>query len=685
MNAKVLFAVLSLVLLTGAASAYSMQGIDTLLQGYSVPASTVGALHPVSLNYSGSQYVALYKNSTLYFVINVTSPGSYSVVLNATSIFDIIRNYTLSTAISQVNFTALSAQMKKFQASSASTINDCLYETGLSTGTTCSLSNYCQSCQFIPNCKNVLDATDGPSGPVGVGITQFENQYGALNASFNTFYSSVSQASSGGVSSALSKISAAVFNISSISRIIYMNPIFPPTANITPNLLTNCVYYANPASAPWYCTALGYCGNLNYNYSILTSIQGRLSGINALPISDAQILSLAQNTSAIENVYVYPVLSKQKKAQLGQIENTTLRGYGSLVNGSSALLIHVSNAMLRSALLSIESTYQNVTNNFVNLNLTKEDQTLALQMASLTSAYAKVNASYSGIVSVASNNTAKVIALQTTGQSQDITTLAFNEFALNGAVAASNITNLTSLRNSVNAISTALKKYSIYPISLVELARAIDGPFIRAIVPLIGLSYQSSVGLAPALGALLSLIIGIILLVLLVIERARLQSHHKVVLNSKTRGNWRKVFALAIIAVFVYVFATYALLSSANASAPLSAFQGAYGASNTVVLAINGTPTHTEATCAGKLNVQALALNKNVIVASLSNGTCQVGSLKVTIGQCMNGYAAKNEPVVIFTNGTRANLGVYSLYGTTLYLGGNDTEWSPCYATSLTR
>lgn len=669
-----------LLLLPFATSAYSLPEVNSLLASYNVPGAVISSLQPIPMSYAGNQYLGMYNDSYPYFIVNLT--GAYSLVINTTAIYNIIRNYTINVSLSQANFTQLHDQMALYMQSSSGPVNDCLVETGLSTGATCTLDNYCSSCQFIPNCKSVLDATHGPSGIFGTGIMQFASQYASLNASYTTFIQSTSNVTKSNVLVGLDNANKAFANISNLTQTMYQNPLFPPTANVTPNVIAGCASYINQSIAPWYCNSLGYCQSLSYNYTKLAYISILLDNLNLLPLSNSQIFSLAFNVSANESVYAYPILSKERLAMLNATLNKTVPDYDNLVNGSISLLGHVKNATLKSQLTALVNNYNNITVNYFYANFSQANITLATQYAALETTYHAVNSTYSDIVSRASNNTAKILELQLysgSAISSQISDLALAQLSINAQIAAGGLTNLLLLDQQLSALSAKVSQYSTSPITLNEIARAIDSPFIRGLASSLGLTYAGGVGMAPLLGSLLSLIIGIFVLAALFFSRSYLKLHHRIVLNKRTEQNWHRIFLTIGILIFLYVIVTYFLLAGASASAPFSSFQSAYSSSSYVVTAINGTPTLGTLTCASKIGAVAATQNKTSVVAQFTNGECKVGNSTSTVDDCLNFYAKANIPVIVLTNSTHSSLSLYSLYGTVLHVSGNDTVMNDCY------
>ncbi|MDE1874247.1 MAG: hypothetical protein KGI04_03985 [Candidatus Micrarchaeota archaeon] len=684
--------------LSFASGAYSLPAVNSLLASYNVPGAVISTLSPVGFAYSGGSYVGMYNDSYPYFIVNVTDSKSYSLVLNSTAIYNIIRNYTLTASLSRVNFTLLNKQMQLYEASSAAPLADCAVETGLTSGVGCTVANGCQSCLFVPLCRCDLTGTSCPatagqtppgggvSGVFGQGVVKFAVQYPWLNASFSAFLNASTNVTKSNVLENVATLNAAFLNITNLTYTISENPIFPPTANVTPNQIAGCASYINQTIAPWYCSALGYCGGTSYNYTRLAYISTLMGNLNTLAFSNQQIFALASNVSANESTYAYPLISKQRLAVLNALLNSTVPGYSALVNNSAALLLHVNNATLSSQLNALVSNYDNLTTNFFYANFTKANITLTTQYAAVEATYRSLNATYSDIISAAKNNTARVIEIQFSSSaysSPQISSLALAQLALNAEIAAGGLSNLTHLDAQLHALSAQIDRYSIAPLTITDIARGIDAPFIRGLASTLGLSYPSAVSSAPLLGAILSLIIGVVLVVGLFFARSYLRLHRRLRTDSRTERNWRTIFVILGVAVFVYFLATYSLLSGANTSAPFGAFKSAYAASSYVVVAINGTSTVNELTCASTISSRALSANKTAVVATFSNGLCKTGNSTSTVDDCLNFYAKANIPVIELTTSVHSGISLYSLYGTLVSVAGNDSTMNSCYVAML--
>jgi hypothetical protein len=693
---------LVLMLLISITHAYSTSSVKSLLSSYSVPSAIINSLTFTNISYMGSNYAALYQGSSLFMVVNVTG-SQYSVLLNASQIFNVIKGTTLQNSLSSTEFKSLAAMMHQYQNSSIAPVSDCLNLTGLSRGFSCTLANMCESCRFVPACGsytgNPLYATGGPTGIFAQGIMQFESSYSSLNSSFNTFYSTLNSMNASSAASGVVSLGTAFGSISNITSSLYKNPIFPPLANITSQQFAICSAYmgggtysvnVSAPGAPWYCNAIGYCPYLSYNYTLLGQLDSRITAIMQLPITNQQIMGVAKNASNNAGAYVAPIVGKQKTAELNQIFNTTLLGYPAVVNGSQALLNHVSNQTLFNSLSAMASLYSNVTSNYLSMNLMSANRSLALSFTTLKNAYDKVNSTYSSALNLANNNTALIIEAQLNSRSanQQELDLAYIELAYNNAING-RISNLTYLTNELSLMAQdaqSLYSGSLPLLSATELSRAIDGQFVKVLAPSLGLNYATAVALAPALSSLLSLLIGLLVLGVVSLFYLRLKAKRKLALSHRTRRNWHRVFVIVLVAILIYVIVTYAYASGANAFAPSSAFSGALHGSKFLVIEVNGTSTTSEIACANLLMQKAKSLLKQPVFAYVSNGVCSIGNATTSLSSCMTLFSSNNMPVIVLTNSnSETGMSIYSFYGTYLSVTGNSTYMQSCYPALLLR
>ncbi len=208
---------LLLCILTVSASA-SSNTVVSLLQSYNISSSAINSLTSVNISYRGASYTELFKGSNPYLLVNTTNPRSYSFVLSANSIAEIIRNNTIGSSIASLNLGQLAGEMTSYLSSSSAALSDCLTETGLNRqGSSCTVANNCESCTTVPACNLDLQQLGGPTSPLGLGIMQFESQYGQLNSSASAFERSSSNVTAANLAATVAVINSAFSNISSIS------------------------------------------------------------------------------------------------------------------------------------------------------------------------------------------------------------------------------------------------------------------------------------------------------------------------------------------------------------------------------------------------------------------------------------------------------------------------------------
>lgn len=696
------FALFSLAILAllGINAAYSMGSVNSLLLSYNVSNSIIGSLSPQNITYLSDNYVALYSGTTPTFLVNVSS-SPYSIVLNATSAFNIIKPSVLSTSLSSANWPSFLGQIKNYEASSAGPLSDCLNETGLSRGATCTAANYCQSCQLIPSCNKAMYQLGGPTGVFGAGIGTFATQYAVLNNSFNRIISALSGITSSTQSSVLSSISVDFTNVSTISGTLYQNPVFPPLANVSASQLSACSSYlgagqtslsqnASAPGAPWYCNAVGFCQFLSYNYTLLHVMQAKISYLEALPLSDQQVMTVVQNMSDVEAAYVTPILTKQRGAVLANTINSSgLSSYPTVVNNTKALLVHIHNATLSSKLTILQGAYTNLTTKFITGNIVLLSSKTVSAMSSLQGTYSLINATYSSLVSRAHNSTGFLIKAQLDSHSQSPTlaSVAYAQLANNENVNGT-ISNITILSRQVNATlksSTQLYQQSVPLLSLSELTRSADSAFVSAVAPLLSTTYSGGVAFAPIYATILSLIVGIVIIAIVLLFRHNLSHKRKLLINSHTRRVWRNLIIAVFVLVLLYLAATYVYASSANTFAPATAFAGAVKGAGSVAVFVNGTATTNQIMCQSQIAQAVKAMGKKAISGSISNGACNVNGTTKFLDACLGSYAKSGTPVIILSNGPGQSIGIYSFYGTVLSATGNDAFMKSCYPALLLR
>lgn len=653
----------------------------TLLRTYNITNSTISQISVTNITYSGKTYSELFLNSNPYLLVNTTKSTTYSFVIGEPSIAAIITNNTIKSKISTLGLTSIAATMGLFLNSSAPAINDCLVETGLSGGT-CTLANGCQSCQFVPACNRVLEGTGGPGDTFGLGIINFSQDYHELSTNSSLFFKSTSNVSVNNFQTDIANINLAFKNLYNITNNIYQNPIFPPPASIN---YTSCqtigvsTLNTSLAGAPWYCNAVGFCELTTYNYTQLIVIQGMINTLNSNAPTSTYINSVATSINNTVSAIIVPQLNAAKASQLRTALNTTLLNYGTVVNETSALLSHLPNATLSVDLSILEHDYNNLKSNYLGINVTIAASGVSKDLANVTSAYSVQAPLYTKILATAKNNTALLIALQTQSNNPAVSSIAYNETQINAMISGSAITNTTGTLASLNKISTQAKSQEGVSANPSGISRAVDGPFITALAPSLGLSYQAAIASVPALSAVLSLIIGIVVLLIAYLYYHGLKSKHKVRLNPNTQRAWRTLFLVIGFLVLIFIGLTYYLAYAANSSSSILSFASTVQSSSKVGIVLNGTATPQMISCANLLYNQSLTYKKNATIAYVSGITCTINGSPYTSSQCLNSFVAKGTPIIVLTNSNAPSIMAYSMYGTALYASGNSTFMAACY------
>lgn len=676
------------ILSISSASSTSENSLNSLLKSYDVSNALISTATYVNVSYQNKNYTIVYEGTTPYFLVN-TSSSQYNFVLNSSVISNIISNETIFLLEKQINLNSVSRGVSAYMETSASSLADCVIETGTDRGS-CTVGNYCESCALVPSCNKVLYATNGPTGVFGEGIMSFQQSYTAIENNLSTLYYYANQSNSSKLSSTnitldVQKVTAAYDNISKITQTLYQNPIFPPLQNSNLGACqdTGGASFNISTSGPWYCNAIGYCEFLSYNYTMLDNLNSLVSSINAELPTQQRVEGIAKNVSTLENQFIVPILMKQKSAIYSNTINVTLSSYQEIVNGSTNLLDHLSNSILASELSSLETNYTYLKSNYLTLNISTYALKLSAQLNLLKTLYLSINKSYSSLLQIAKNNTVLLLSAQLSNpNSASLSTYAFKENILN-AQFNTKINNLNALNNSLLAIKNNISFANNPDISLQTLSRGTDGPFVSLLSSAANIPYSQTVDSVPILASIFSLIIGMIILLIIFLWYHNLKSKHKIKLTPNTVNNWHVLFGLVIILIIIYVAITYVVSASANASAPLSSFSSALSSSHSLAVVINNTNDPAFINCATTINDTAKQNGFSSKIYTISNNKCS-GSL-MNESECLNSFARAGVPAVILSYSNSSSISIYSMYGSSLLVNGNDAFMNSCYASFFIR
>ncbi|MGI0100152.1 MAG: hypothetical protein ACREBH_00275, partial [Candidatus Micrarchaeaceae archaeon] len=268
--------------------------LDSYLLTY-MPNATINSAVFYNTTLNGASYIIMQLNANNNYVVIENSSASYTMLTNITLIDSVLTPFLTSKYYpNNSTLSYLNSTMESYRRYGYANISDCLVETGLNTGATCTLANECQSCTTVPNCHKALSDNGGPNSTFGYGIMNFSAAYDKLNSSFNSYFSLLASINRSNAGIALSGMSSDTDNISTILSTINQNPLFPPPQNFP----TTCNPATPPNKQPWYCVAVGYCPEVVQNITALYTIKGDLSSLEAGIPSPSGIESISSNSSA---------------------------------------------------------------------------------------------------------------------------------------------------------------------------------------------------------------------------------------------------------------------------------------------------------------------------------------------------------------------------------------------------
>lgn len=676
-----LVSVLALALLiTSAGASYSTSQVVSLLSSYNVSPTITGSLQYVNITYSGMDYVALYHSGAIFMVVNLSSTGGYSIVSNQSSIYNVIEGTVVSDAIQSFNLSTIRTSVHNYQDSTMPSIIACLRVVDINPSITCTAS-YCPACITNPIIQNLQAQQYCSPGAFVDGIISIDNNTPKLNATYLSFYSQLNSTNAENVSSRVQSLSSTFGSITSITNGISTLAMFPPPSNITNSEVSSCSTYIIPTQAPWYCQSTGFCGPVVANTSASTAVSLQLSQLSS-KVSSSVISQQAQVAHNNAELFVEPVIVKEKSAVLRSVLNSTLAGYQQLVNGTQTLLTHISSPQLQGSLSNLTGSYSALLSSYLTENITAGAAVVKLHMGSLQAQYAALSANYLSAAQLSKNNTAMLFEAQLNSQvpSKEITSLSFQELLLNGMLQGS-VGNITAVNAQLMSINRQAKAAGTGGGSVAfALTSAVDGPVVRALAPSLGLQYSQAVASAPLLSIIVPVVISLIVILLMFAYYHSLRRKRRVMLNHSTRRNWRMLFAVAVLVAIVWTISTYTSASQ-NAST-LSMFSSALAQSSRAALIENGTSAGISS-CAAQIQAKVTAMKKSLELVQVQGGRCTINGTLETTESCLGSIAESGIPAIILQNSSSDSMQVYSYYGTYLKASGDSSFIGQCYPAEL--
>ncbi len=633
----------------------------------------------------------LSKVQNTYVIVNTTN-NAYSFVLDNSTAYSLlrplilVRYYPNSTVLNSLN-----ALMLSFQQTAAPPLADCLVETGLNTGLTCTLANGCASCQIVPVCRKFLAATSNyatsnstASLPVGsnlavVSISNFSVAYSNLNSSYNSYFSLLSKINQSNAHSTFQLLHTSVNRLSNISTNLPHNPLFPVPQGFNPSNFSACTSYVT-TQAPWYCNAVGYCRATSFNSTKLYLISATLTNLAALPLSNTSQHAISENAT----LKAFSLLEPSLQTSLTAIIDANYGMYNATTANSTALLGVYYNASLLNATTALQGTFTKLVGYDFHINASTYNATLASQFASLSLIYIPLNAQHNTLEAITTNNTALVLQRELEYQSEpsSLASLAYSQQSLNDLlVSGINSSQYAAIYAQLKTVQSGLNAIGA-PTSMPAFIKKVDGGFVGSILGGSNAPVPDKLSAAPLYVFLLTLAISIVVILAIYFGTYHhLKRRNRLRLHAAAKRAWLILFIVLFVVgvAFSYLTSTYA--AQANTFLPVDGFIAQIASHNTVFIAFNTNATAANQSirqCAATINDTLSDLNKTVDAIVIQNYTC-IGSNPY----CFDQILASGQPVIVLTQSPVSYVTYKGMYGQTLYAGGEAASGSQCYLNGI--
>lgn len=653
--------------------------------------ASISSYNYYNVSLSGSSYVVAVAPSQSYVVINTTSKP-YSLMTNGTAIDPILTSYFAQYEnLSAVSY--LNTAMKKYVSNAAANLSDCVQETASNPPLTNNFTNAINACASVPHCgyqpNTGLLGTFGVSPPgsvVGIALQNFSIEYGIYNISITSYFNIVQHINESNAGSQLSKLGTDVSNLSSVATSLSENPLFPPPQNLN---VGECTGSGLATEQPWYCVAIGYCEPIAFNGTQLSSIKGVQQQLAATIPTPASISSYSSASAATSVGYQQQENQKINSNSYYAFLNATYPTYNATVAKINVLLGKSHDANLTIALSKLQKSFGAILSNGVNVSVSTESGSFNSVLASVIGKYNAVNQSFAEASSYSSNYTLDAITAQLNYKvpPTKLVELASQLQALDLKVASS--TNETAIALAIPQLNVIGLQLAVYaPVTTMGyLVKLADGWFINAALVGSNSSVPSKLAAAPTYAALLSFIIGLIILILIYLfTHRRLSKKHKLKRDRRTTMAWTMFFVGVFILVLIYTYGTFAFAQAGNHFLPFTYFKSALHASKSAYIVLNGSTAYNNANitaCSSALASVLIAQNKTVKVVQATNYSCVAGGTVSSLGVgCIDTALGKGTPVISLSS-SGSGVVYKGLYGTILYASGANATGSSCIVAQL--
>jgi hypothetical protein len=684
LEARYLIASFALMALISFASASGPgSGLKAYLSPY-MSNATISQFSYYNLTVNGSSYVvAVAANGTYLTIANVG--GKFALGTNATAIDPVLTAYYAQYSnLSAVSY--LNTAMHKYYNNIAANVTDCITETGVSPPYTNVFQNAVLGCSSIPNCNRALTSSFGAESPFGFGLQNFSIDEGVLNTSLNSYFSTLKGINATNAGNKLAILTVDIANISTISTELPQNPLFPPPLSAN---FANCNGGGISTQQPWYCVAVGYCGYLSFNTTLLGSISSTVQQLEQKIPSQAALRSYSSASAQAASSYILQANQKANSVTYQSFLNATYPKYNATVAAAAALLAKSPNANLTASIASLKASMAAILSNGVNVSISSEAAGFNSVLSTTITKYNAANLSFAEASSYSSNYTLSAIAAQLNYRHTPpkLAALASQLEALDLQIGSGgNSTEVAAALPQLKVIGLQLGIY--VPLTTMGyLVKVTDGWFINAALAGSNAAVQSKINAAPTYAALLSFIIGLIILILIYLfTHRRLSKRHKLRRDKRTNLVWTVFFVGLFVVLLIYTYATYAFAQAGNTFIPFAYFHSYLQGSKSAYIVLNGSAAYSNSgitSCAGAIASLLTSQGKAVKTIQATNYSCVAGGTVSSLGvDCIDKALSAGTPVISLSS-SGSGIVHKGLYGTMLYASGSNATGSSCIVAQL--
>ncbi len=683
-----LLAVSAALLLAMPASA----GVPARLQVYlsAYMSNSVMAQYSYS-NFSigNSSYVIMQQsaNSSKYLVVNVTN--SYSLLTSNTAINSVLYAFVYRPGtvenLSQVSY--LKGAIGNYASYVKTNMSSCAFETGANPPVTNNLTNAVNACETIPVCHKALNQF-GAASAFGLGLVNFSIYYGMFNTSTKGYLSALSGINSSNAGATMQRLGSYLPNLTAVQDNIDKNALFSPPPGTS---YADCSAAILPSKQPWYCVAVGYCSNINFNTTLLSSISSVQSQLSAQLPTEGEIALYSAASSSSASGLIRSANQARNATSYNEFLSYSYPIYNSTVAQIKKLLNQTNDANLSSALSALQRGFATIKALAYNGSVERENLSFRSLVGNAISEYMLINRNYTKARSLALNDTLSDLAVQ----------LNYRRVPVRLAEISSSLAGIdTSLntgaenRSSISAATVTLSEIGVElmafgpPITMAYITKLLSGGFVTAMLSGSNASVPTKLASAPIYAAIEALLID-----LAIIAAIYLMTYHRLSRRNRIRRHrkgvstaWKLLFIGLFALALADAYAAYAYAVSANHFLPYGHFAASLSGSSATYIALNGSASYSNLSvtqCASSLSSELKAQGKSVQTVYLTNYTCVANGQVSALGiDCYDHALSAGVPVIMLSahgNG----IAYMGMYGTVLYASGGSAEGASCPVAAL--